>query len=410
MKRWYMIHLMGALLLAHACADDLLGLANGIEDGKKVGSLSHMEMSMLDDGNKPKPINPPSPPKEDNKPKNNSGKEDSKPKDNSGKKEDPPSRKVDESKPSPSRGDNPPSDSGSVNDLFRKKPQERDSGRQDNHSDRQSDSGQKKGDRSPFVTDPRAEGYKGGKPGRNPEPFVTDPRARSYDNNRPAPMASGNLPGLVSRTEGIHPWRWERFSYHSRDYRAPTFTYTYYCFEPTPNRVCYTPYWYYDPCPPFIPAYRVIYVQRPMVIYVEIPVEVPTVYYLERPQREPDAREVLLGDLRRAWIYRDSTLIEKYLRPNSYIAVYLDGQYAYSIPVQDYRDLTRDAVRSIKTDRITFDKMFKRGDSQWVVYGVQEYVDEMTGAERKVYLMYVFEREFDRWYLVEVGSSYRPMK
>lgn len=394
MKTWCVIYLTSSLLVWGACAHD--SLAKDVKTGHDLGGL---ETFMPDDGNKPKPINSPPPPKEENKPK-----------DNSGKKEDPPSRKQDESKPAPARNDNPPSDSGSVNDLFRKKPQERDPGRQNSDSGRQNNSGQR-GDRSPFVTDPRAQGTDR-KPGSYPEPFITDPRARSYDNNRPAPMSNGNLPGLVSRTEGIHPWRWERFSYNSRDrrYHAPVFTYTYYHFEPIPNRVCYTPYWYYDPCPPFIPVTRVIYVQRPLVIYVEIPVEIPTVYYLERPQREPDAREVLLGDLRRAWIYRDSTLIEKYLRSNGYIAVHLDGQYAYSIPVQDYRDLTRDAIRSIKTERITFDKMFKRGDSQWVVYGIQDYVDEMTGAERRVYLMYVFEREYDRWYLVEVGSSYRPLK
>lgn len=398
MKKWCVIYLTGSLLVWSAWAAQ--NSANGSGCGETGNDFSYVATSMLDDSNKPKPINSPPPPKEENKPKD------------SGKKDDPPSRKQDESKPSPSRDNNPPSDSGSVNDLFRKKPQERDPGnRQDNNSGRQSDSGQKKGDRSPFVTDPRAQGTDR-KAGSYPEPFITDPRARSYDNNRPAPMASGNLPGLVSRTEGIHPWRWERFSYHSRDryYRPPTFTYTYYFYEPVPNRVCYTPYWYYDPCPPFIPAARVIYVQRPLVIYVEVPIEVPTVYYLERPQREPDTREILLGDLRRAWVYRDSTLIEKYLRSSGYIAVYLDGQYAYSIPVQDYRDLTRDAVKSIKTERITFDKMFKRGDSQWVVYGIQDYVDELTGAERRVYLMYVFEREYDRWYLVEAGSSFRPLK
>lgn len=286
-----------------------------------------------------------------------------------------------------------PSSTGSVNDLFRKA-----STSEDRPGGIANEQYYRLRDRS---KDPMY--YPPNSPDNLPHPARIGMPSGS---NRPVPLSDGNLPGLVARTEGLNPSRWQRF----RDLRfSVNWSYGYYCYDPIPRRVCYTPYWYYDPCPPFIPVFRVVYVQRPVYVYIEVPVDIPTVYYLERPQREPDSKELLIGDLRRAWIYRDITLIERYVRPNSYIAVYLDGRYAYSISSQDYIDLTRDALRAIKTDRIAFDRVFKRGEDQLVLYGIHEYLDE-AGQSKRIYIMYTLERDGSRWYLIEVGSSTNPLK
>jgi hypothetical protein len=296
----------------------------------------------------------------------------------------------------------------SDNDPFRKKPREQSSG---NNSPSAPSNPHPSSSQSGLVlTDPRPLPIESRPMLTNPQPVL----------NRPVPLSEGNLPALVRRTEGLDAQRWQRFILlpsHSvgyefyYEYRAGglSFGYRYYCYTPEPYRVCYAPYWYYDPCPPFIPVYRVIYLPPPRVIYVEVPVYITAPYYLERyaerPSQPIDDRQQLLSDIRHAWILRDPSLLEKYIRPNSYIAIYLEGKYAYSLPAEDFIAITRDAIKAVKTEQLTFYRTSKRGETQLVVRGEHRYIDEATGNLRLVYISYTFERVGDRWYLIEAGSS-----
>lgn len=255
----------------------------------------------------------------------------------------------------------------------------------------------------------------------NSKPLLVYPQPGS---NRPVPIDDqGYLPGLVRRTEGLDPRRWDpnRFVIVNPypDHYAGTetyfeyrignvrFGYRYYALRPEPYRVCYTPYWYYDPCPPFIAVYRVVYLPPPPITYVEVPVVLYSPYYLERTPQQPDERQTLLSDLRALWKLRDIRFLERYVRSGGYIAVYLDGKYAYSLPGEDYLEMTRDALRAIKTEEITFYQVNQRGTNQLVVRGEHRYIDEATGMVKVVYVSYTFERAEGRWYLSEVGSSAR---
>lgn len=249
-------------------------------------------------------------------------------------------------------------------------------------------------------------------------PVLTPPQQPAQIQNRPVPLENTTLPALVRQTEGLNPHRWRdryvlvpidpgyAYSGFYVDYQLGKFRfgYRYYYIYPEPYRVVYAPYWYYDPCPPFVVVYRVVYLPpRHHTVLVEVPLYVESPYYLER--RPPDDRQQLLSDLRAAWMLRDPRFLERYIRPNSYIAIYLDGQYAYSLPAQDYIEMTRDAIRAVKTEQIRFDRITKRGETQIVVRGEHHYVDEATGVRRVVYISYTFERVEGHWYLIEAGSS-----
>ncbi len=342
-----------------------------------------------------------------------------------------PSRSADENKPSPLRkdegnkprpsekwsgGNNPqpsnaPAPPPSDNDPFRKKPREQPPSSYSGNNTN-----------SPYApqTDPRQVPGNSGLVLNNPQPVPIESRPVLNNSqpvlNRPVPLSEGNLPALVSRTEGLDPRRWQRFVVLSPrsvgyefyyEYRGGGFHfgYRYYCYTPEPYRVCYAPYWYYDPCPPFIPVYRIVYLPPPRVIYVEVPVYIYTPYYLERPSQPADERQQLLSDIRQAWVLRDASLLEKYIRPTGYIAIYLEGKYAYSLPAEDFIAITRDAIRAVKTEQLSFYRITKRGDTQLVVRGEHRYIDEATGTLRVVYISYTFERVGDRWYLIEAGSS-----
>lgn len=251
-------------------------------------------------------------------------------------------------------------------------------------------------------------------------PVLIPPQQSAQIQNRPVPIENTTLPALVRQTEGLNPLRWrDRYvivpvnpGYSGGgfyvNYRIGNlrFGYQYYYIYPEPYRVVYAPYWYYDPCPPFVMVYRVVYLPPrpyPHTVLVEVPLYVESPYYLER--RPPDERQQLLSDLRAAWMLRDPSFIERHVRRNSYIAIYLDGQYAYSLPAEDYLAMTRDAIRAVKTEQIRFDRITRRGETQIVVRGEHQYLDEATGIRRVVYIQYTFERVDGRWYLIEAGSS-----
>ncbi|CUU01971.1 hypothetical protein GBSOP10_101423 [Armatimonadetes bacterium GBS] len=316
-------------------------------------------------------------------------------------------------KPTPSqnsndnRSNNAPSNNngGGSDDLFRKKSRTQPS--QTSPSNAPQERGRSDG---MVLQNPKAVEI-------NSKPLLTYPQPQ----NRPVPIDDrGYLPGLVRRTEGLDSRRWsnDRFiiinpypDYYGAEtwieYRIGNirFSYRYYVIQPVPYRVCYTPYWYYDPCPPFIPVYRVVYLPPTRVVYVEVPVYVETPYYLDRTPRNHDERQAILSDLRALWKLRDIQFIERYIRPNSHIAVYLEGKYAYSLPAEDYLEMTRDALRVIKTEEISFYRVTKRGENQLVVRGEHRYIDDATGMLKVVYVSYTFEYADGRWYLSEVGSS-----
>lgn len=249
-------------------------------------------------------------------------------------------------------------------------------------------------------------------------PVLTPPSAPDRIDNRPVPLEGADLPALVRRTEGLNPSRWRdryiiapvdpayRYSGFYVSYRFGNlrFGYQHYYIYPDPYRVVYAPYWYYDPCPPFVVLYRVVYLPpRPYPVLMEVPIYIETPYYLERRPR--DNQQQLLSDLRAAWMLRDPSYLTRYIRPDSYIAIYLDGQYAYSLPAQDYIDMTRDAIRAVRTEQIRFYRTMRRGETQLVVRGEHQYIDDATGVRRLVYIQYTFEQVDGRWYLIEVGSS-----
>jgi hypothetical protein len=323
-----------------------------------------------------------------------------------------PSRSSDDkgNKPRPSDNSAPQGGQGGAqdNDPFRKKPR---SGSGNAPQPQQDNSGRVplEGQRVPLEARPVP---------FESRPVLTPPSAPNRIDNRPVPLEGGDLPALVRRTEGLNPTRWrDRYVlvpidpsytysgfYVSYRFGNLRFGYQYYYIYPDPYRVVYAPYWYYDPCPPFVVVYRVVYLPpRPHTILVEVPLYVETPYYLER--RPPDSQQQLLSDLRAAWMLRDPSYLTRYIRPESYIAIYLDGQYAYSLPAQDYIDMTRDAIRAVRTEQIRFYRVAKRGDTQLVVRGEHQYIDDATGVRRLVYIQYTFEQVDGRWYLIEAGSS-----
>ncbi|MDH7482642.1 MAG: hypothetical protein QHH26_11815 [Armatimonadota bacterium] len=191
-------------------------------------------------------------------------------------------------------------------------------------------------------------------------------------------------------------------SYSTRRFFYPNYCYTYrkdYCWPSI--------YFYYGTLPPYIFGPRIVFIptfaNRHICVQIPIAINWNDDYYLcdtyGRRLREA------LNRIQRAWERGDEYLIRDYLRFNSRIAVYLNGKYAYSIDAEDYYDMTRDAMRNIRTRSFIFDRIHKRSSDCVVAFGTHIYVDEDSGFVKTVYVSYTLERFGSDWYITEVGCS-----
>lgn len=183
-----------------------------------------------------------------------------------------------------------------------------------------------------------------------------------------------------------------RYQYYCYDYR-PVYSY--------PSAYCY----YYDYFPPFIYGTRIVFITpRVHVNYVEIPIFANwnREYYLANPSY-PYIRNTL-DDIQRAWERNDPELLFNYVRRDSSISVYLQGDYSYTVDWLDYIDMTRDAMGTIQTKSLVFERVRRYNNDEIIAYARHTYYD-FDNYLKTVYVSYTLENYSGRWYITEVGSS-----
>jgi len=158
---------------------------------------------------------------------------------------------------------------------------------------------------------------------------------------------------------------------------------------------------------PFVPYTRVIFVDRPIYVVIEKPIVIQrryteSDYYLAA--RASDPLDIALSDIRSAWIRNDADLLLKHVKRDSQIDVMLEGDYAYTVPAEDYMDMTRDAITGTETTGFEYDAIRSRGNDRVIAYATHTYIGS-SGSVRRVYVSYLLERNGSRYYIVEVGSS-----
>lgn len=237
------------------------------------------------------------------------------------------------------------------------------------------------------------------------EYWVYPPEVETPFGNRPRPSSNGMI-NLARRTGEWQPRVYFPPVYDTYRRHAPRgVAYGHYVRVYQPYRTCPSVYVFYPSLPAYISTERIIVVERP--VFVEVPVFVYSGgYYLER--NLPSRLDVAIGDIQRAWRYESPDLIRRHLRFDMFVAVYLQGKYAYSIPAEDYYTMTIDAMRNTRTVRFAFDEIRRRTNDSHVLYGQHVYEDE-NGRLSTIYISYTLERIGGDWYITEVGSSPDPL-
>jgi hypothetical protein len=196
-----------------------------------------------------------------------------------------------------------------------------------------------------------------------------------------------------------------RPAYHFR-YRnySGIYYYPYYCdnalsvgFSTFPS-----PYFYFGyGVPAYIPSTRVIVVDRPVIIRGDSDVDD---YYLSRTveQSLDEART----EIRQAWVSDDIDLLLRHVRSEDEIPVYLQGDYKYSLPAEDYRDLTKDAMENTTTTSFQWVDEERVSGDEVRLKALHRFVDK-DGTDHEVYATFTLVKSDGAWWIAEVGSSDR---
>ena len=158
------------------------------------------------------------------------------------------------------------------------------------------------------------------------------------------------------------------------------------------------------------------YNRRPSIVYVEIPIYNGSNYNgYQNYNGENYFNDRYLGDREPGLLNAIDEIQEAYqggnidslvavTDPNTDIAIFLNGQYSYSMPANDYLDLARDAIDSTRTDQFNLTMLHKRSEGVFVASGQHVYQDQ-NGRDRSVYVSYVLEDIQGQWTLTQVGTT-----
>ncbi|HLJ56514.1 MAG TPA: nuclear transport factor 2 family protein [Chthonomonadaceae bacterium] len=170
---------------------------------------------------------------------------------------------------------------------------------------------------------------------------------------------------------------------------------------------------YFGVCAPYISRER-CRVAPPVSVYIDIPIYtgdtchgypklVPSENLLDLNYVEPGLANAV-DELREAFGNGNIDALVTLVDPRSQIAVYLRGNYDYSLDANDYLDLTRDAMRNTHTVEFDITRIHQVARNVYTVSGKHLYEDE-RGEVRKVYVSYVLENINGEWTLTQVGTA-----
>ncbi len=132
--------------------------------------------------------------------------------------------------------------------------------------------------------------------------------------------------------------------------------------------------------------------------------------YLDRRPAPRDYRGVdrAVDDLQTAWTDGDLELIDNYLTDDVKVRIYFNGKYSYSLAIEDFRQMTADALASTKTTAIRFNQPIWLAPREVFISGHQLFLDP-EGGEHQMYISYRLRRLGSSWYIVAFGSSDEPI-
>jgi hypothetical protein len=133
-------------------------------------------------------------------------------------------------------------------------------------------------------------------------------------------------------------------------------------------------------------------------------------YYLNakpKPKGPLDRDSALaeaVADIQTAFRINDIVRLEKHIDTAGTIVLQNKGRTRQSIPAATYVEMTRDALKAMKTTTYVLDKVEPASNGAWMVYGTHILKTE-DGAQKKFNVGFVLKKSGDRWVIAEVGAD-----
>ena len=218
---------------------------------------------------------------------------------------------------------------------------------------------------------------------------------------------------------GVTLRRGATFTDHRFDAYFPHHYYSYphYALGRDVGRVVISPFSFYVGIfPPYIDRSAVV-IAAPSRVFIDVPIYVHgdyrpygggDDYYINRRtddrwKDDPDLRRAVY-DLEDSFRNEDIALLAPLTDPAINISVFARGRYQYSLPANDYLDMTRDFLRSAHTTNFSAYRVHAKAPGVYQVFARHDYQDQ-SGQARSVYLEMIVQRLNDRWTLTQVDTS-----
>jgi hypothetical protein len=212
------------------------------------------------------------------------------------------------------------------------------------------------------------------------------------------------------------PWwyyDWDPWWWRQRSSFGIYFYYGSYCCDPYPLELWSFPdrcwpslYCFYRTCPTWI-------FRNPSIV-VNAFIDYDNDYriyhdrYSSYPAYYGDALRDCIDDIRRSWLTGDPDYLTSRLDDWRDIRIYFDNRYCYSMPAQDYYEMTLDAISTTRTLDFDLLRSFERRSGE-VFCVFRHTYEDWDGARRTVYLSYLLRKINGWWRIVAVGSSESPI-
>ncbi len=196
-------------------------------------------------------------------------------------------------------------------------------------------------------------------------------------------------------------WRVGYYHYNNW-FRDDFFCYPYYVFDPFGlDRVYFSPWYYYPSCPPYINSSRVVIVNaNPWGTWNG------DEYQWQRADSFNHGSDLdyAIADIRDAFTRVDTQAVGRLIPRDGTIALYIDGQYRYSLQPNDFYDLYMDGIKNVETQRYDILDVRYDGYNRAKVYARHEFTDPW-GAVNTVYHTYSLERERGAYVIRQFETS-----
>jgi hypothetical protein len=193
-------------------------------------------------------------------------------------------------------------------------------------------------------------------------------------------------------------------------------SYSHYVLNREGGRAVLSPFsLYIGVFPPYVERSAVI-VRSPSRVYIDPPITVRGEYRPGWDGRDAydrgdddslwkDDRSLsnAVYDLEDTFRNEDIALLAPLTDPRTDVAIFTRGRYQYSINANDYLDMTRDFLRSVRTNDFVTSRVRRRADGVYQVFTRHTYQDQ-DGRSRAVDLCFVLERRRGQWTVTQVDS------